>query len=119
MYRRSGIKVSKKTEKTAIQKLKTKFRASAPWKKWKCFIKKFYGNKDFITLKPLLKKWQCHHEDLRPENYTNISDPNRFKPFNMQTHDVIHWLYRYFKDDPEILDRIKAELESMKLHSND
>ena len=74
--------------------------------------KRSAGEKDLITLSKLGKRWELHHEDLREENYEVLND--NFLPCNNMTHDFIHWLFRYYPKDPEIIDRIKAEMERMK-----
>ena len=68
--------------------------------------------RDLITLHKLGRRWELHHEDLREENYEKLND--NFLPCNNQTHEMIHWLYRYYVNDPGIIDRLKAEMEKMK-----
>ena len=94
------------------QRRKRNFRARKVWKEFKAKKKKECGGKDLITLSKLGKRWELHHEDLREENYEVLND--NFLPCNNQTHDFIHWLFRYYPKDPEIIDRIKAEMEKMK-----
>lgn len=43
--------------------------------------------------------------DLRPE---------LFECLNRQSHDVIHFLYRYFVNDESIIDRLRDLLGRMK-----
>ena len=74
---------------------------------------------DEVTLKPLYKGWNLHHMDQRPEHYTNVDNECRFRALNKQTHEFIHWLYRYYVKDPFILDRIEETLEYMKKYSED
>lgn len=94
------------------QRRKRNFRARKVWKLFKLRKKKECGGKDLITLSKLGKRWELHHEDLREENYEVLND--NFLPCNNQTHEMIHWLYRYYVKDPEIIDRLKAEMEKMK-----
>ena len=94
------------------QKKKRNFRKRKAWKDFKLRKKKECGGKDLITLSKLGKRWELHHEDLWEENYEVLND--NFLPCNNQTHEMIHWLYRYYVKDPEIIDRIKAEMERMK-----
>ena len=94
------------------QKKKRNFRSS---KKWKLFRhKKNVEQKglDPITKKKLCKGCNLHHRNLSEDDYENLDNEDDFVMLNKQTHDSLHWLYRYWKKDPEILDRIKAELET-------
>ena len=95
------------------QKSKRKFRQSKEWKTFRNFMKKLSGNKDLITNKPLRKGFQVHHMDLREENYS-ILLPDNFICCNNLTHKVIHFLYTYYKTDPQIIDRLREVLEKMK-----
>lgn len=97
---------------TDTQKMKRNFRGRKVWKLKKLREKKRAGGKDEITLKPLRKGWQLHHEDLREENYTLMND--NFVCLNNKTHDFIHWLWTYWKDDREIIGRIERELKRME-----
>ena len=94
------------------QKAKRNFRSSKKWKKFKVDKKKEFKGLDAITLKPLRKTWNLHHEDLNEENYMVLND--NFLPCNNLTHKVIHWLWTYWKNDKGILDRLKKELEKME-----
>ena len=51
------------------QKLKRKFRQSKEWKSFRNLMKKMSDNKDAITLKPLRKGFQVHHQDLDETKY--------------------------------------------------
>jgi hypothetical protein len=97
---------------TDAQRKKRNFRARKVWKDFKAKKKKECGGKDLITLSKLGKHWALHHEDLREENYEVLND--NFLPCNNQTHEMIHWFYRYYVKDPGIIDRLKAEMEKMK-----
>ena len=94
------------------QKKKRNFRKRKAWKDFKAKKKKECGGLDLITLSKLGKRWELHHEDLREENYEVLND--NFLPCNNQTHEMIHWLYRYYVKDPEIIDRLVAEMIKMK-----
>ena len=72
----------------------------------------YYNNKDCITNKPLRNRWNLHHLDLREENYTVLKE-ERFRPLNSDTHDCVHFLYRYYKKDPFIIDRLRIILDLM------
>lgn len=93
------------------QKKKRNFRAS---KKWKDFRhKKNVEQKgiDPVTKKKLRKGCNLHHRNLKEEDYENITNEEDFVLLNKATHDFLHEIYRYYKDDPTILDRIKEELD--------
>jgi len=95
-----------------IQKSKTKFRQSRPWKDFK---KEKYiesGKTDFITGHKLRKMWQLHHRNLDEKKYQNLRG-DWFLCCNNLTHKVIHWLWTYYKKDPQIIDRLKSEMEKM------
>jgi hypothetical protein len=94
------------------QRRKRNFRARKVWKLFKVRKKKECGGIDLITLKKLYKHWELHHEDLNEDNYEILND--NFLPCNNQTHEFIHWLWRYYESDPGILDRIKCEMERMR-----
>lgn len=94
------------------QRIKRNFRASKKWKKFKADKKKQCKGLDAITLKPLRKMWNLHHEDLSEENYTVLND--NFLPCNNLTHKVIHWLWTYWQKDKDIIERLKKELEKME-----
>ena len=97
---------------TDAQRKKRNFRARKIWKLFKLKKIKECGGIDKITLHKLSKRFELHHEDLREENYEVLND--NFLPCNNKTHEVIHWLWRYYLEDPEIIDRLKAEMERMK-----
>lgn len=97
---------------TDLQKRKRNFRASKKWKLKKVSEKKRAESKDEITLKPLRKGWQLHHNNLDESKYEDMKQP--FLCCNSLTHKFIHWLYVYYTKDPAILDRIRDEMELMK-----
>ena len=98
------------------QTTKAKFRSS---KAWKDFRRKMLQIQkiDPVTLHRL-NKAHLHHLDLRAENYKNL-DESRFVLLNQQTHDCIHFLFRYYEKDPMILRRVENILEMMKEFSHD
>ena len=95
-----------------VQRMKRNFRNTKAFKEHKKKKAIECGKVDKITQKPLRKNFSFHHEDLREENYEVLND--NFLPCNNQTHEMVHWLYRYYVKDPEIIDRLKAEMERMK-----
>lgn len=96
-----------------IQKIKRNFRNTKAFKDHKAKKKKECGGIDKITNHKLRKGWSLHHEDLRDVNYKILND--NFLPCNNLTHKFIHWLWRYYIVDEKIIDRIKEEMERMKL----
>lgn len=105
--------------KASSQSWKTKFRSSNEWKKWRHQVYVKDGGIDFITGKKLISGCNCHHEDLREENYKKLEDTNRFRMLNKLTHKMIHWLFPYWLKDKEIISRITKVLEEMEKFSND
>lgn len=94
------------------QRKKRNFRNRKVWKEFKEKKKTECNGLDLITLKKLSKHWSLHHEDLREENYEKLND--NFLPCNNKTHDFLHWLFRYYPKDHDIINRIKAEMEKME-----
>lgn len=94
-----------------FNEMKKQFRKS---KEWREFSKALKAERkiDALTLAKLRKGSICHHLDLRPENYKDLS-PHRFETLNMKSHDVVHFMYMYYKKDPAIIDRLKAILDRM------
>lgn len=95
------------------QKNKRNFRQSKEWKNFRLKMKKAADNKDLITNKPLRKGYQTHHRNLDETQY-EVLIPEWFLSCNNMTHKFIHWLYVYYQKDPEIIERIKNEMEIMK-----
>ena len=105
--------MASKKKLTKAAKDKRSFRAS---QKWKDFRKKKYdeqAGRDFVTLKPLTKCFNCHHCNLDADEYQNLEDEGNFIAVNKSTHDMVHWCLRYVKAyrSMEIMDRLYAEIE--------
>lgn len=49
---------------------------------------------------------------MSAENYDQLTEEN-FIALNKQTHETIHALFRYYKNDKDILNRIKQVLDKM------
>lgn len=94
-----------------IQRMKRNFRNTKAFKDHKKKKAIECGKVDKITQKPLRKNFSFHHEDLREENYTVLND--NFLCCNNLTHKMIHWLWTYYKTDPQIIDRLQAEMIKM------
>ena len=91
---------------------KSKFRQTKEWREFRIKIAEKQDNKDIITGKPLRKCYNCHHLDMSAENYDQLIEEN-FVALNKQTHETLHFLFRYYQKDPTILDRLKAVLDKM------
>ena len=92
--------------------VKDEVRRSKEWKELRKKIQSQYNGKDPITSSKLYKGFNVHHLDMSIENYDNLS-MDRFVPLNKMTHDTIHFLYRYYRKDKHILERIREVLERM------
>jgi hypothetical protein len=106
-------------KRKSTQSEKTKFRSSPTWKNFRSEIKEECGGIDCITLSKLRPGANLHHKDLRAEHYEEISDHSRFSFLNKATHDCVHFLYRYYDKDPDVLKRLEVILEEMKKSSTD
>lgn len=96
---------------TEEAKLKRNFRATSKWKNWRKYLKT-KRKVDEITGKPLYKGFQCHHLDMRIDNYTDLRE-DKFVVLNKTTHDVVHFLFRY-SNWREILEKLYNILERME-----
>lgn len=68
--------------------------------------------KDIITGKKLYKGYAVHHLDMSADNYDKLIEEN-FIAVNKNTHETLHFLFRYYKNDKDVLDRIKQILDKM------
>ena len=98
-------------------KQRSDFRKTDAWHKWKAKCR-LHTSKDFITKEPLCRNWNLHHLDLNVQRYDNITDMNRFMPLNPKTHEIIHELFKWYKKDHKVLDRIKKTLDLMEEYTN-
>lgn len=96
------------------QNSKSKFRNTSKWKKFRKSLKE-KRKIDEVTLRPLYKGWNLHHMILDPKKYEDLTNEDNFATLNSNTHDIIHFLFNYYKNDPSILDRIEYILEEMKV----
>ena len=92
--------------------VKAKFRQSKEWKEFRKRMFEKQNGKDIITGKKLCKGYHVHHLDMSAENYDQLIEEN-FIAVNKQTHETIHTLFRYYRDDKDILNRIKQVLDKM------
>ena len=91
---------------------KAKFRATKEWKEFRKRIFDKQDGKDIITGKKLYKGYNLHHCDMSEANYDKLIEEN-FVALNKQTHEVLHFLFRYYQKDHTILDRLKTVLDRM------
>ena len=92
--------------------VKAKFRKTKEWREFRKRIFDKQEGKDVITGKKLYKCYNVHHLDMSPENYDSLTEEN-FIAVNKATHEALHFLFRYYKNDKDILNRIKQVLEKM------
>ena len=53
------------------------------------------------------------------EDHYQILKEERFRTLNSDSHDCIHFLYRYYKKDPFIIDRLRKILDLMVKYNED
>ena len=94
------------------QKAKKKFRQSKEWKIFRKLMFSKSGKIDYITQKPLRKGWQLHHLNLDETQYADLREEG-FICINRQTHETIHWLFRYFQKDPAVIQRLQKIMQKM------
>ena len=101
--------------KKYTQKDKTRFRATRRWQNFRKDMYSKANGKDAITGKPLRKgHWNLHHLDLDSANY-EVLEEDRFLCLNNQTHDFLHWAYRYYRNvGKAFIDSFEKALERMK-----
>ena len=92
--------------------IKAKFRASKEWREFRKIMFYKQNGKDIITGKKLYKCYNVHHLDMSADNYDKLIEEN-FIAVNKNTHEALHFLFRYYKNDKDILNRIKQVLEKM------
>lgn len=91
---------------------KAKLRATKEWKSFRIKMAEKQGKKDIITGKPLRKGYNCHHLDMSSENYDKLVEEN-FIALNKNTHETLHFLFRYYQNDKDILEKFKKVLDKM------
>ena len=99
------------------QKEKAKIRATPEWKRLKETVRASQGGLDALTGKALRPGANLHHMDLRAENYWKL-DADYFRYLNRKSHDALHFLYSYYKHDPQIIFRLQNLLYAMKEAEN-
>lgn len=96
---------------------KKAFRLTKTWSNFRQRMRKKCGCRDMITYKELTRTWNLHHLDMKSENYTDLSNPDKFVPMNKDTHEFIHWLFRLYRHDRSIILRIKNVLDLMLMYN--
>lgn len=97
-------------------KEKTKYRSTKEWKDWRKYMKEVQGGKCYITGSMLRKTSQLHHLD--PKHY-DLLEQERFVFLLTSIHDAIHTIYRYYRNDKKVLDRITEILERMYFYEKE
>ena len=92
--------------------IKAKFRKTKEWSEFRKRIFDKQEGKDVITGKKLYKGYNVHHCDMSEANYDKLIEEN-FIAVNKNTHETLHFLFRYYKKDPTVLDRFKEVLDRM------
>lgn len=92
---------------------KKKFRKGTKWRDFRKIMKSVHNEKDFITQKKLRRDWNLHHLDMRDQNYQDLSDTSKFIPLNKDIHELVHLLFKYYRHDKRVLDRLRVVMESM------
>lgn len=98
-----------------FNEMKKDFRKTRTWKEFTKELKE-ERKVDALTLQKLRKGSLTHHCDLRPEMYKDLN-PFKFETLNMKSHDVIHFIYNYYRKDKTVLKRLETILEKMYLFS--
>ena len=90
---------------------KKAFRKTKAWREFSKALKA-ERKTDALTLAKLRKGSITHHLDLNPDNYEKLDKAN-FECLNMKSHDVVHFMYNYYKKDRSVLERLKNILDKM------
>lgn len=95
------------------QLVKHKFRKTKEWKQFR--QDKIYeqNHLDYITGKRLLIGCNCHHLNMKVDSYEDISDPSNFIAVNRDIHEMLHELYKLYRKDPSVMERIERVLRKM------
>lgn len=48
------------------------------------------------------------------EHYMDIRDKDNFVFLNKTTHETVHFLFRYYIKDEQVIDRLREVLQEMK-----
>ena len=81
-----------KRTRSKVQSLKTKFRKSSKWIRFRKHMKAKQKT-DPITGSPLSPTCSIHHLDMREDNYEDLSDETHFVALNPQSHETVHFIW--------------------------
>lgn len=96
---------------------KRQFRRSKPWSNFRQRMRLRFDKKDYITGEDLLRDWNLHHLDMNDKHYTDLSKPDKFLPLNRETHKFVHWLFRFYRHDRDVLRRLKFVMDMMLIYN--
>ena len=94
------------------------FRKSRKWKEFKAKMR-LNHSVDAITKEFLVKAWNLHHLDLNKDRYNDLSDVSKFMCLNPKTHEIIHELYKWYRRDKKVLQRIQDTLNKMEEYTSE
>jgi len=97
---------------TDYEQNRDSFRKSKTWENFRK-VKFADSSKDYITHKKLKANYPLHHLDLNPDNYQDLSNISHFENLNRESHSWVHEIYKYYRKDPKVLDRLKEVLDRM------
>jgi hypothetical protein len=109
-------KVKEEKHVTEAAQHKGDFRKTPRWKFWRRFLID-KQKKDPITGSKLTKGANCHHMDMREENYENL-DEKRFRMLNKKSHDTVHFFFA-MKDWRAGVKALVEILEYMEKYNTD
>ena len=96
---------------------KQKFRRTSTWSNFRQKIRRKYNKKDYLTGKDLTRTWNLHHLDMDDRHYTDLSEDGKFVPLNKDTHKFVHWLFRIYRHDKDVLRRLKIIMDLMYMYN--
>ena len=96
---------------------KQKFRRSKRWSNFRQKMRLRYKKQDALTHKELTRTWNLHHLDMNDKHYMDLSKEDKFLPFNKDTHKFVHWLFRFYRHDPGIIQRLEAIMKLMIMYN--
>ena len=96
--------------------MKKQFRQTKEWKEFRAKMKE--RKVDALTLSKLRKGWALHHLDLDALHYKDLSE-HKFECLNNKSHDLVHFMYNYYKKDRSVLERLKNILDKMVEFNNE
>ena len=97
-------------------KIKAEFRKTDTWKNFRKFMHDKF-KVDYLTHRKLNKTFNLHHMKFDSRFYSELNE-ERFRCYNSNTHDVIHWLVSETIKDPTFMQRITDEV-NLHIRLND